>query len=109
MRSREEQIEDLTNAFGEEGTFCYIDDRDAATKHIDEAIQRGRELERADMGRDTARLDWIGNQDVIIGEMGDTPPYWKKVFLSRYQITLPADLDHIRHSIDAAMNAENAQ
>ncbi|MBV1833043.1 hypothetical protein [Novacetimonas pomaceti] len=50
MRSREEQIEDLTNAFGEEGTFSYIDDRDAAIKHIDEAIQRGRELERAEMG-----------------------------------------------------------
>ncbi|BCZ76012.1 hypothetical protein [Komagataeibacter phage phiKX1] len=51
MRSREEQIEDLTNAFGEEGTFSFIDDRDAATKHIDEAIQRGRELERAEMGQ----------------------------------------------------------
>ncbi len=76
---------------------------------IYEAIQIGRELERAEMGRDAARLDWIGNQDVIIGEMGDTPPYWQRVFLSRYQITLPADLDDIRHSIDAAMNAENGQ
>ncbi|MCW4579186.1 hypothetical protein [Gluconacetobacter entanii] len=106
MRSREEQIIYL-------GSRLFVGNRNLtdanceAQRHIDEAIQRGRELERAEMGRDTARLDWIGNQDVVIGEMGDNPPSWKYVFLARYQITIPLDLDHIRHSIDNAMNAEN--
>ncbi|WP_010518032.1 hypothetical protein [Komagataeibacter oboediens] len=107
MRSREEQIKVLADDFANPPESYQM--MEVAELHINEAIQRGRELERAEMGQDTERLDWIGNQDVVIGEMGDTPPYWKKMFLSRYQITLPSDLDHIRHSIDAAMNAENGQ
>ncbi|MBS1040980.1 hypothetical protein JK203_08970 [Gluconobacter cerinus] len=46
VRTREEQIADLTNLFGEEGTFTFVDDRDAATKHILEAEARGAEEQR---------------------------------------------------------------
>lgn len=50
VRTREEQIEDLTSLFGEEGTFTFVDDRDAATKHIleaeAEAEVRGAEEQR---------------------------------------------------------------
>ncbi|WP_010508360.1 hypothetical protein [Komagataeibacter europaeus] len=114
MRSREEIIATLAEFFvalkAAPSTHEWIvKPSDVAEQFIDEAIQRGRELERTEMGRDTERLDWIGNQDVIIGEMGYTPPYWQRVFLSRYQITLPADLVDIRHTIDTAMNAENGQ
>lgn len=43
VRTRDEQVADLTNLFGEEGTFTFVDDRDAATKHILEAEVRGAE------------------------------------------------------------------
>lgn len=55
MRTREEQIADLENQFGEEGTFAFVDDRDAATKHIIEAEQRGYERARAECAADTQR------------------------------------------------------
>ena len=60
MRTRKEQIADLENQFGEEGTFAFLDDRDAATKHILEAEQRGYERARAECAADTRRLDWLG-------------------------------------------------
>lgn len=50
MRTREEQIEDLANLFGEEGTFSFVDDRDAATKHILEAERRAEQRVRAEIG-----------------------------------------------------------
>lgn len=59
MRTREEQIEDLANLFGEEGTFTFVDDRDAATKHILEAERRAEQRVRAEIGRDSERLDWL--------------------------------------------------
>ncbi|KAB8122426.1 hypothetical protein D3W54_14640 [Komagataeibacter medellinensis] len=61
MRSREEQIADLTNLFGEEGIFSFVDDRDAATKHILEAEQRAEQRVRAAIARDSERLDWLEN------------------------------------------------
>ena len=62
MRTREEQIEDLTSLFGEEGTFTFVDDRDAATKHILEAERRAEQRVRAEIGRDSERLDWLLSQ-----------------------------------------------
>ena len=59
MRTREEQIEDLANLFGEEGTFSFVDDRDAATKHILEAERRAEQRVRAEIARDSERLDWL--------------------------------------------------
>ena len=56
MRTREEQIEDLANLFGEEGTFTFVDDRDAATKHILEAEHRAEQRVRAEIGRDRISL-----------------------------------------------------
>ena len=64
MRTREEQIADLENQFGEEGVFAFVDDRDAATKHILEAEQRGYERARAECAADTRRLDWLKNASV---------------------------------------------
>ncbi|OUJ06616.1 hypothetical protein [Acetobacter malorum] len=52
MRAREEQIADLANLFGEEGTFSFVDDLDAATKHILEAERRAEERVRAEIARD---------------------------------------------------------
>lgn len=66
MRTREEQIADLENQFGEEGTFAFVDDRDAATKHIIEAEQRGYERARAECAADTRRLEWLGDQCVHV-------------------------------------------
>lgn len=105
MRTRKEQIADLENQFGEEGTFAFLDDRDAATKHILEAEQRGYERARAECAADTRRLDWLGSQDVVIGEFGADK--WKEVCLARYQRSMPADLADIRVTIDAAMEGGN--
>ncbi|WP_215745948.1 hypothetical protein [Gluconobacter sp. P1C6_b] len=46
VRTRDEQIEALASQFGEEGTFSYVDDRDAATQHIAEAEARGAAEQR---------------------------------------------------------------
>ena len=62
MRTREEQIADLENQFGEEGTFTFVDDRDAATKHILEAERRAEQRVRAEIGRDSERLDWLDQE-----------------------------------------------
>jgi len=59
MRTREEQIADLANLFGEEGTFSFVDDLDAATKHILEAERRAEQRVRAEIARDSERLDWL--------------------------------------------------
>ncbi|AQU86183.1 hypothetical protein B0W47_00505 [Komagataeibacter nataicola] len=56
MRSREEQIADLTNLFGEEGTFSFVDDRDAATKHILEAERRAEQRARAECDKEISSL-----------------------------------------------------
>lgn len=63
MRTREEQIADLANLFGEEGTFSFVDDLDAATKHILEAERRAEKRVRAEIGRDSVRLDWL--EDIV--------------------------------------------
>ncbi|MFS8369232.1 hypothetical protein [Acetobacter indonesiensis] len=59
MRTREEQIADLANLFGEEGTFSFVDDLDAATKHVLEAERRAEQRVRAEIARDSERLDWL--------------------------------------------------
>ena len=46
VRSREDQIEALASQFGEEDTFSYVDDRDAAAQHILEAESRGAAEQR---------------------------------------------------------------
>ena len=46
VRTREEQIDALASQFGEEGTFTFVDDGDAATKHILEAEARGATEQR---------------------------------------------------------------
>ncbi|CEF54570.1 hypothetical protein [Acetobacter ghanensis] len=66
-----------------------------------EAEHRAEQRVRAEIGLDSERLDWIGTQDVVIGEYGGNPQ-WEKVLLARYQRTLPADLLDIRVTIDAA-------
>lgn len=58
MRTREEQIADLANLLGEEGTFSFVDDLDAATKHILEAERRAEQRVRAEIGRGSERLNW---------------------------------------------------
>ncbi|WP_395370722.1 hypothetical protein [Komagataeibacter diospyri] len=74
-----------------------------AQHHIDEAIQRGRELERAEMGRDTERLDWIehhrATQAVHLGRCG-----WHVLAEGR-EVGFSGDT--FRSAIDTAMNAEN--
>ena len=56
MRTRDEQIEDLTNLFGEEGTFSFVDDRNAATKHILEAERRAEQRVRAEISERVSKL-----------------------------------------------------
>lgn len=91
MRTREEQIADLENQFGEEGTFTFVDDRDAATKHILEAEQRGYERARAECAADTRRLEWLGKMLKL------EAPYQPAAISGEYTA------DEIRAAIDAAM------
>lgn len=99
MRTRDEQIEDLANAVA--SVVCTdAEGINLAQEHILEAESRAEQRVRAEIGRDSERLDWIGTQDVVIGEYGGAK--WKEVLLSRYQRTLPADLVDIRVTIDAA-------
>ncbi|KXV12593.1 hypothetical protein [Gluconobacter oxydans] len=53
---------------------------------------------------DTERLEWIFQQDVVIGTFA--PPGWKNVLFALYQKTMPIDLVDGRIAIDAAMDAE---
>ncbi|WP_046901059.1 hypothetical protein, partial [Gluconobacter oxydans] len=55
---------------------------------------------------DTERLDWIFQQDVVIGTYGSDPAAWKDVVFALYQRTFPIDLVDGRIAIDAAMGAE---
>jgi hypothetical protein len=65
-----------------------------------EAERRAEQRVRAEIGRDSERLDWLGSQDVVIGEFDS--PEWKEVLLARYQRSMPADLADIRDTIDVA-------
>ncbi|GAN86396.1 hypothetical protein [Komagataeibacter intermedius] len=102
MRSREEQIADLTNLFGEEGTFSFVDDRDAATKHIIEAERRAERRVQAEIARDSERLDWIerhrATQAVHLDGSG-----WHIVPDGE---SCGVDGETFRAAVDAAMKAE---
>ncbi len=54
---------------------------------------------------DTERLEWIFQQDVVIGTFGKAPG-WKDVAFALYQRTFPIDLVDGRIAIDRAMDAE---
>ncbi|WP_339077860.1 hypothetical protein QQM41_04620 [Acetobacter sp. AC2005] len=96
MRTREEQIADLENKFGEEGVFTFEDDRDAATKHILEAEQRGYERARAECAADTRRLDWLERQSRATATDGES----SRVLFHSLAI---GPWDDLRAAIDAAM------
>ena len=101
MRTREEQIADLENQFGEEGTFAFVDDRDAATKHILEAEQRGYERARAECAADTRRLDWL--ERLPFADIGRLPNGWEICINNvRHWDMQPT----LRAAIDAAMDAK---
>lgn len=55
---------------------------------------------------DTERLEWIFQQDVVIGTCGSDATRWKDVVYALYQKTFPIDLVDGRIAIDAAMDAE---
>lgn len=98
MRTREEQVSALACALFNKHTD--IDECIAiANKYIQEAEERAR----AECAADTRRLEWLGTQDVVIGEYGADK--WKEVCLARYQRSMPADLADIRVTIDAAMES----
>lgn len=100
MRTREEQIAALAFKIG--GVQASNATKQSAEAHILEAERRAEQRVRAEIGRDSERLDWLGDQDVIIGKYNGKG--WEKVFLARYQISCPADLIDIRFTIDAARN-----
>ena len=100
MRSREEQIKVLAVSLMDEGggkdaSYAF------AQEMIDAAIQRGRELERAEMGRDAARFIWVANNTGCFwGVPGFGPVHDRKP---------EQKMTDLRAAIDAAMNAENGQ
>lgn len=102
MRTREEQIADLENQFGEEGTFAFVDDRDAATKHIIEAERRGYERARAECAADTRRIEYFNRYKTkAISRWNDN--------LGRYEWSVQLDKWYptFRAAIDAAMEGGN--
>ena len=102
MRTREEQIADLENQFGEEGTFTFVDDRDAATKHILEAEQRGYERARAECAADTRRLEWL--EKLPFADVRRLPNGWEICINNvRHWDMRPT----LRTAIDAAMEGGN--
>ncbi|QHC34122.1 hypothetical protein [Komagataeibacter xylinus] len=99
MRSREEQIIELTEVFYEAGFRFRDKAKPEAERHIDEAIQRGRELERAEMGRDAARFIWAAN---------NTGCFWGIPGFGPVRDRKPEQkMTDLRAAIDAAMNGEN--
>ena len=101
MRTREEQISALRNQIFTVDCFTSLTEANAAAEaHILEAERRAEQRVRAEIGRDSERLDWLGSQDVVIGEFEGHE--WKEVLLARYQRSMPADLVDIRETIDAA-------
>ena len=99
MRTRDEQIEDLTNLFGEEGTFSFVDDRNAATKHILEAERRAEQRVRAEIARDSERLDWLSGMVQEISRVSNRPTQWILEFPTPLR---SLDRDDLRQAIDAA-------
>ena len=99
MRTRDDQVRALASDFFDDGS-SEDDARKMAMEHILEAERRAEQRVRAEIARDSERLDWISTQDVVIGEYDGAK--WNEVLLSRYQRTLPADLVDIRVTIDAA-------
>ena len=69
MRTREDQIEDLTDDLdmfhannpggGTRGYARFASAQEIAAKHIDEAERRAEQRVRAEIGRDSERLDWL--------------------------------------------------
>ncbi|WP_278368628.1 hypothetical protein [Acetobacter orientalis] len=99
MRTREEQIADIAGKINNKSVWI-PDVKAFAEHHIIEAERRAEQRVRAEIGRDSERLDWLGSQDVVIGEFDS--PEWKEVLLARYQRSMPADLADIRDTIDVA-------
>ncbi|MCP1271250.1 hypothetical protein [Acetobacter cerevisiae] len=58
MRTREEQIKDLSSLFIDIWDDCPYS-KEAATEHILEAERRAEQRVRAEIGRDSERLDWL--------------------------------------------------
>ncbi|WP_010517871.1 hypothetical protein [Komagataeibacter oboediens] len=102
MRSREEQIRVLADDFANPPEIYQM--TEIAELHINEAIQRGRELERADPGQDTERLNWMERQ--CFPELHKLDQGW---LLATDQVCRSSGQPTMRAAIDAAMNAENGQ
>lgn len=100
MRTREEQVAELVDALKK--PVCRPDYSVNILKiWLETHIREAEERVRAECAADTRRLEWLGTQDVVIGEYGTDK--WKEVCLARYQRSMPADLIDIRVTIDAAM------
>lgn len=95
MRTIEEQVADLENQFGEEGTFTFVDDRDAATKHIIEAEQHGFERARAECAADTRRLEWLAKHACYYNMAPENQgiPDWKDLSETDFRTAIDAAME----------------
>lgn len=95
MRTREEQIERPYR-----GRFMHAAiTQDEFRRHILEAEHRAEQCVRAEIARDSERLDWLVGTVQEIRRVSNRPTQW---VLEIYTPLRSLDRDYLRQAIDAA-------
>lgn len=102
MRTREEQVAELTGVYEDAGVFGK-DAKDAAEKDVAEAEERAR----AECAADTRRLEWLAKCVSSVGGRYFGTITWKIVLYTRSSVTDLNDPAGLRAAIDAAMEVQN--
>lgn len=94
MRTREEQIDSLYHGHYQYSALS----QDAFRKHLIEAERRAEQRVRAEIGRDSERLDWISSTLTEMRLIVAT----RRRFVSTVTLSGPVPASHLRMSMDAA-------
>lgn len=97
MRTREEQISAL--AFEIDGVQAKESTKRYVEQHLIEAERRAEQRARAEIARDSERLDWLSGTVQEIRRVSNRPTQW----VLEFSIPLRSlDHDDLRQAIDAA-------
>lgn len=99
MRTREEQIAHLSCAIFNERPDDIDECIALARKHILEAERRAEQRVRAEIARDSERLDWMIGAVQEIRKTSNIPTQWILEFRTWFD---SLDRDALRQAIDAA-------
>lgn len=98
MRTREEQIADIAGKINNKSVWI-PDVKAFAEHHIIEAERRTEQRVRAEIARDSERLDWLVGALQEVSRVSNRPTRWILEFRMRLD---SLDRDTLRQAIDAA-------